>query len=239
MSTVASQVKNRIYSFQVGKVITYDDFKDIPNMQAVALFLSRLVRANILKKLGRGKYYVPQETKFGSVGPSDGEIIKLIINEVGGGYITGPSVYNALGLTTQVASRITIVGNKYPRKTKIGNMKIRYVKAKFPIIQEDVYLLQLLDAIKDIQKIMDTTVNESIEKIKAKIKKLDENQISKFIDYAAKYYRPYVRATLGAIMDEFNNPKAKLLRETLTPLTVFKIGFSDKVLPKKNNWNFV
>lgn len=239
MSTIASQVKNRINSFQVGKVIAYCDFKDIPNTQAVAMYLGRLVKGGILKRLGKGKYYVPKETKFGSIGPSDSAIIESIMKEAGGGYITGPAVYNALGLTTQVASRITVVGNKFPRKTQLGKIRVRYVQAKFPIVQEDVYLLQLLDAIKDIKKIMDTTINQSIDKIKAKIRKLNENQTSKIIDYAAKYYRPYVRATLGAIMDEFKNPKARLLKETLTPLTVFKIGFSDKVLPKKKDWNFI
>ena len=238
MSTIASQVQNRIDSFQVGKIIAYSDFKDIPNTQAIAMFLGRLVKAGTLKRLGKGKYYVPKETKFGSVGPSESAIIESILKEAGGGYITGPSVYNALGLTTQVPNRITVVGNKCPRKTQLGKIRVRYVQTKFPIVQEDVYLLQLLDAIKDIQKIMDTTVNDSIVKIKDKVRKLNENQTSKIIDYAAKYYRPYVRATLGAIMDEFNNPKARLLKDTLTPLTVFKIGFSDKVLPKKKDWNF-
>ncbi|HAZ14964.1 MAG: hypothetical protein A2X86_21540 [Bdellovibrionales bacterium GWA2_49_15] len=238
MSTIASQVKNRIDSFQVGKVIAYSDFEDISNTQAVALFLSRLVKAGTLKRIGKGKYYVPEETKFGSIGPSESAILESIMKETGG-YITGPSVYNALGLTTQVANRITVVGNKFPRKAQLGKIKVRYVQAKFPIIKEDVYLLQLLDAIKDIRTIMDTTIDDSIDKIKAKIRKLDENQISKIIDYATKYYRPYVRATLGAIMDEFKNPKASLLKETLTPLTVFKIGFSDEVLPKKKDWNFV
>jgi len=239
MNSAATQVKTRIDSFPEGKVISYSDFTDIPNTQAVALCLGRLVKSGSLKRLGKGKYYVPKETKFGSVGPSESSIIELMIKEVGGGYITGPSVYNALGLTTQVANRITIVGNKAPRKAQLGKIKVRYLKAKFPIVQEDVYLLQLLDAIKDIQKIMDTTVDESIDKIKDKIKKLDENQTSKIIDYAAKYYRPAVRATLGAIMDELNIPKASLLKKTLTPLTVFKIAFSDKVLPKKWDWNFV
>ncbi len=238
MSTIASQVKNRIDSFQVGKIIAYSDFEDISNTQAVALFLSRLVKAGTLKRIGKGKYYVPKETKFGSIGPSESAILESIMKETGG-YITGPSVYNALGLTTQVANRITVVGNKFPRKAQLGKIRVRYVQAKFPIVKEDVYLLQLLDAIKDIQKIMDTTIDDSIDKIKAKIRKLDENQISKIIDYATKYYRPYVRATLGAIMDEFKNPKASLLKETLTSLTVFKIGFSDKVLPKKKDWNFV
>ena len=127
--SISKIVKYRVGTLPEGSVISFSDFGDLDNLQAVALSLSRLKKSGVLKKLEKGKYYVPKKTKFGTLGPSDSSILKdLLISENGmDSYISGVAAYNRLGLTTQVPNEVTIVGTRYSRKTQVGKLKVKYV----------------------------------------------------------------------------------------------------------------
>lgn len=233
----AGVVKKRISSFPEGALITYRDFADIKNTQAVALTLSRLVRRGVVKRLGRGKYFVPKKSRFGSLGPSDSQIIKWVVKRERG-YVSGLTAYNAMGLTTQVSNVVTVSGSRYNRNATLGKLKLRYVKSRVPVKKENVFLLQLLDAIRDMKKIPDTSVKEIIIKLKHILFDLNARQTRDLISLA-KYYRPFVKAMVGAILEEKKVDELDGLKKDINPLTVFKISLSENILPYKKHWNFV
>lgn len=236
--SISKIVKERIQSLPLGSVITFSDFNDLENAQAVALTLSRLKSKGLLSRLEKGKYYIPKKTKFGALGPSDNSILDGILNSNGKveAYISGIAAYNKLGLTTQVPNVVTIVGNMYNRKAQIGKLKLKYIKAKAPVNSSTIQLLQVLDAINDIKKIPDASVNETMRKIKDIILGLNTTQKIKVIKLS-RYYRPRVQAIIGEVLEEDGVVEVQSLKKDLNPLTKFKLNISKKILPLQKAWN--
>lgn len=54
----------------------------------------------------------------------------------------------------------------------------------------------------------------------------------------AENYTAYVRALLGAIMEQ-NGLDAGLLKNTLNGTTNYKLPISEQALPNKKNWNIL
>ena len=239
MDSLSRKVKQRIESIPKGTIITLEDFGELPNKRAVALSLSRLQRRGSIERLGKGKYYVPRETKFGILGPSESAIIKEILRGDESSYISGVAVYNKLGLTAQVPSEITIVGKRYNRRVSIGNIKVKYVKRRSPVTKKgDIYILQILDAVSDIKKIPGTPINEALKILKTRIQELSLSEKKNMIGLSL-YYRFYVRAVVGGILEEMGVEEVGDLRSSMNPLTNFDLGISEEVLPLKRNWNLI
>ena len=167
-------VKQTIKRTPQGAVITIASFGEIADKRVLVLVVNRLIKKGELKRLSKGKYYVPRESKFGPLEPSESSIIKSLLQEDNGSYISGLWAYNRLRLTTQLPCVITIVGKRYDRRIQIGNVKVKFVKKKTPI--GNSYILQILDAINDLKKIPDTSTNEIISILKKRIQELSSSE---------------------------------------------------------------
>jgi hypothetical protein len=233
--TIAKDVKKKILEMDEGKIITFDDLACFQNFSAVASSLSRLVKAGILKRLGKGRYFKPVKSKFGERGPSEAEIIKSIILEEEGSYISGGAIYNQLGITNQVPNEIVVIGKKCNRKTKVGRLLVKYKKRNVELINKDKKYLQILDAIQDIKKISEIGVNEAVDSLVNILKNMKEEEIEIIIN-DAQFYKPMVRALLGAILEKNGHSKIDRLKQSLNPLSSYKIGVDEKTLPNIKNW---
>jgi hypothetical protein len=94
-----------------GYVFTYSDFTaEVNQKEAVIKALNRMVASGKIAKLSKGKYYKPENTPFGNLQPNQAQVVKDLLEENGKitGYLTGYSIYNQLGLTTQVSNTIHI-----------------------------------------------------------------------------------------------------------------------------------
>ncbi|MCF8381838.1 MAG: DUF6088 family protein [Bacteroidales bacterium] len=132
---VTDIVTNKINRFKTGYVFTYDDF-DLPvdRIQAFKKILSRLVLAGKITRLSKGQFYKSENTEFGNLRPTEYQVVKDLLEEENKivGYLTGLSIYNRLGLTTQVSHTIQIGTNK-ERKTKTrGKYRIVLYARKIP-----------------------------------------------------------------------------------------------------------
>jgi hypothetical protein len=230
--TVAKEVKQKILSIEEGKIITYDDFSYLQNFNAVSLALSRLVKDGLLKRLEKGKYFKPAKTKFGGRGPNESEIVKSLSDE---GYVSGSTAYNKLGLTTQISNEVVIIGKKYNRTTKIGNLSVKYQKREGSFNNKSRKYLQILDAVRDIKKIPGSSINKTLDKLIIIIKNLSDQEQERLVKYALEY-KPMVRALLGAIMEKIGNFEFETLKRTLNPLTSYDIGIEEYILPNKKEW---
>ena len=105
-----------------GYVFTYADFiTEVNQKEAVIKTLNRMVASGKIAKLSKGKYYKPENTPFGNLLPNQAQVVKDLLEENGKttGYLTGYSIYNQLGLTTQVSNTIQI-GKNQVRPNFIG-----------------------------------------------------------------------------------------------------------------------
>ena len=106
---VSDNLVNKINRFKAGCVFTYDDF-DIPvkNTSALKMSLNHLVITGKIIRLSKGQYYKPEITEFGVLRPPEYQVVKDLLEDNNKviGYLTGVSIYNKLGLTTQVSNTI-------------------------------------------------------------------------------------------------------------------------------------
>jgi hypothetical protein len=88
--------------------------------------LNRLVISGKIVKLSKGKFYKPETTVFGILQPDQAQVVKDLLEKNGKitGYLTGYSIYNQLGLTTQVSNTIQIGKNEIRSSFKRGRYAI-------------------------------------------------------------------------------------------------------------------
>jgi hypothetical protein len=233
--SLSSQVKDKLNRFGDGRIFTYSDFEDLGNFDAVANALSRLKKAGVISRLSKGKYFIPKKTRFGNLGPSENQILESYL-KTQGGYITGQATFNALGLSTQVPNEIVIGGVKSARRQKIGNLNLRFQKGpQFKVKKNEVGLVQTLEALKNLKKVSDGDLGESIEVMKTKIRELNRPNRIKLVKLASNY-RPSVRALLGAILEESDRKLSKILKNSLNPFSSYDLGTISN-LPNKKGWN--
>lgn len=239
---ISDNVKCKINKLPRGYVFTYRNFVSEVNVgEAVVKYLNRMAASGKINKLSKGKYYKPKKTVFGTLLPNQYQIVKDLLEKNGKqvGYITGYSMYNALGLTTQVSNTIQIGKREIRPAFTRGRFKIAFIKQKNIITKNNIALLQLLDAIRYVKKIPDTTLDASCVRFMALLRKLSPSEQIKCIKLALNY-SPATRALLGALLQEIGckaKNELQKLRNTLNPITIYKLTISDTVLPNAKSWN--
>lgn len=198
-----------------------------------------MVASGKISKLSKGRYYKSISNDFGEMLPDQYQVVKDLLEKDGKliGYVTGYGIYNQLGLSTQVSNTIQIGRNEIRPALQRGMYKIDFIKQKNTITNENIPLLQILDAMKYIRKIPDTTTATSCTRLMAIIKALLPENQTMLVKLALKY-TPATRALLGAMLEESNIAvDTDLLRKSLNPITTYKLLGVNKVLPYAANWN--
>lgn len=230
-------IEQTVNSFRSDYVFTYRDLGLPPESSAnVIRKLNRMADSGVIQRLSKGRFYKPKQTMFGSLKPSQEEVVKDLLEKDGQiiGYLTGNSIFGQLGLTTQISNIIEIGVNGKKNNTRRGSFTIRFVQQPNVITRNNIPLLQVLDAIKNIKSIPDTTPDKSYNRIRAIVQSLDVRSVELIIKLALKY-NPMTRAVTGAIVEDlYGEEKAQVLRDTLNPITIYKVGLTKKVLSTNN-----
>ena len=223
-----------------GYVFTYVDFiTDVNRKEAVIKTLNRMAVSGKIVKLAKGKYYKPEITVFGNLQPNQAQVVKDLLENDGKiiGYLTGYSIYNQLGLTTQVSNTIQIGKNDVRPSFKRGRYTIAFIKQKNTITKNNMPMLQILDAIRYIKKIPDATIISSCKRLLAILKNLPVNDKTILVKLALKY-SPSTRALLGALLEEIGTKQlTESLKKSLNPITVYKLSGVNKIVTTAKKWN--
>lgn len=238
--TTTQFIASRIEKLPAGQIFSYTDFLKEPSQrEAVIKALNRMVEAGKLAKLSKGKYYKAEQTIFGTLEPDQYQVVKDLLEDNGKvtGYLTGYSIYNKLGLTTQISNIIQIGKNDVRPQFMRGRYTIMFVRQKNVITKDNITLLQILDAIRYIKKIPDATLLSSVERLLSIIKELTVDNRKRMVGLSIKYPAG-TRALLGAMFENLGNDElaAKLL-DTLNPVTVYKMSGISKIIPMATKWN--
>ncbi len=239
-NTISDTVKSRINAFKEGFVFSYMDIEGpSKNREAIIKALNRLTEKGILHKLSKGKFYKPFLSEYGKLGPDLNEIVKDLLEHNGEviGYLTGLSIFNKYRLTTQLSNTIQIGRNTFKPPIKRSIYTIQFVLQKNIITKENIEILQVLDCLKMIKGIPDTTKDNTLHILGKIIRKYRKPQRDMLIHLSMKY-PPSTRALLGMIFQEekIMSPIDKI-RETLNPISKFNITLRDYDKLVKDNWN--
>lgn len=238
--TATQKIKRSLASLPEGEVFDYGRF----NMgegenYALAKTLSRLANSGEIVRLEKGKYYKPRQTKFVAVRPQESQVLKAVTykNNRRVGYLTGTALYNNLGLTTQVSNVLQIARNgRLPKKNILG-YKIKFIDKNFKFKEQDIPLLQILDALSDIKEIPDSSVEKSIPILLDRLKSLSTEQLKRITKLALDY-NPATRALLGALFElNFSEISINDLKKSLNPLSRYKLKIQETTLSNKSYWN--
>lgn len=232
-------IRSKINKFPEGYVFAYSDFSnEVKSENALKLTLFRLVRAGKIERLSKGRFYKPKQGIIGKLNPDEYEVVKdlLKLNKKVIGYITGLGVFNSLGLTTQMSNIIQIGSNFDKKQIQRGKYLIRYIRQWNKITNDNIKLLQLLDCIRFIKNIPDTTLDQSYKRLIYLIGELSEKEIRILVSLALKYPAS-TRALTGSILEglKYTELSNKLL-DSLNPTTYFKIDISTNLIPNKLKW---
>lgn len=238
---VAARIKSKVNSLQPGRVFKYSDLGVSRNEYgAAAKALSRLVKEKAIKRLSTGIFYKSKITAFGELGPSESEQLRpyLFNGKKRIAYITGAALFNQLSLTTQVPKDIDLASRVERPASKIGNIKVRFVKSYADINNKNYNLLGILDALKDFKKIPDLNKESAIKRIKAMIAELTEREKKNLVKYALDY-PPRARAFLGALLESIKIEQKEvlvILKQSLNPLSSYTVGVTQDILPNAKSW---
>ncbi len=153
------------------------------------------------------------------------------------GYISGVQAFASLGLTTQISGNYTIGSNTYRRAVRRGMITIRFVLQQNTITRENRRLLQLLGATRFGREIPACTPAEACTILRQQIQSKDAASRRLLATLALKY-TPYVRAIVGAMLDETDTDTTALYR-SLNIASTYRIGLTPDVLPNSKKWRIV
>lgn len=238
---VAQKIRGRIDLLPEGEVFDYGYFDlSAEEFWAGAKALERLTKAGVIKRLEKGLFYKPGKSIFGELGPDDQSIIRRFLYREGKpvAYPSGFGLYNALNLTDQFSFIFHIATTHPQKEKKLGNLKIRTMKAYAKVSTENVYMLGLLDALKDLKRIPGTSTSVALKSMESRIAALSVSERWLMIQLAL-CYPPRVRALLGAILEAQSEGTDKLvtLKKSLNPSTIYHLGIHAKDLKTVINWN--
>ena len=181
---------NKLYQAKFAAVMTE---------QAFYKAVERLNASNFITKVSRGVYCRPKLTKYGSVLPSEREIIKLF-TEKNKGTIVGYSLYNSLNLTTQIAKKHEVYSSSVEQQTKtIGNVFIKqYVLEYTSIVTSTIHMMEVLQHYNEIQNIN----TQQFVNLCEKFKKQFSEEVFEYVIKNIRYKKRTV-AFLKNILDYF------------------------------------
>lgn len=236
---VAQKIEKKIRQLPEGTTFDYQTLMvERDEYTAATKALERLVKKETITRYSSGIFFKPKQTVFGTLKPNEQELLKTYLFENGKriAYITGLSLYNRMGLTTQVPKTIKIACRDKRIFASVGSIKGKAVKGYVDVTNDNYNLLELLDAFKDFNQIPDLDANAAVLLLGNKLKGLTAKELDKMIKYALKY-PPRARALLGAVLEAFVvDANVTPLKNSLNPLSEYRYKISEAMLPNAQNW---
>jgi len=121
MPNVAEKILSHADTLPEGALISAKEFLHLGNRAAVDQALNRLRVRKELMRLGRGVYVRPVKTRFGTRAPAPEKVIARIASTRAETIAPhGAAAANALGLTTQVPTKLVYLTSGPTRRLKLG-----------------------------------------------------------------------------------------------------------------------
>jgi hypothetical protein len=169
MRSFKSEIQMQIDRIPEGRIFTSCDLVfPVSKVTNVAVILSGLANEKKLVRIEKGAYYKPKLSALGLgyLPVYQEEKLNYLTGKLNG-YLTGAYIYNKMSLTEQAPSVITIAVRYPVRAFKFDKLSIECVKAYVDISgnSPDLYLVRILDAIKDYRNIPGTSPQTAYDRI--------------------------------------------------------------------------
>ncbi len=173
--------------------------------------LKKLCDKGLLQKYDKGVYYIPKKTLLNStIGPNADMVARYRFISKGDnidGFYGGNSFANQIGITTQVPRVVEIVSNNTnssDREVRIGNRSFYVRKPIVHITKENVYVLQMLELLKNLDAYLDYSYAEARERFKEyiSIHGIKRSDVDLYIrKYPIATFKYYYELELDHVLD--------------------------------------
>ena len=238
--SIAASVNRIIDRAPTGRIFGYEVFpqyRESPG--AVVRAVNRGVETRRLERIEKGRFYKPRAGALGDVPVSDEERLRdaLYRSRRRIGYVTGPALYNRLGLTTQMPKTIAIAVNRATQTKDLGTIRMKLLSRRAPISESTVPLLEILDILRDARNVPDANVERVIWEMTKRLMELTPAELKKLQRFALDYYNPATRALLGMLLTRCQREVSPTLKASLNPTTHFDLGIDPDQWPESRAWN--
>lgn len=201
---------SKIYDKKLSKSIKSDAYFKAVN---------RMEKQHKIVRLAKGIYCIPKKTRFGNITPTEKEIVSFFTDNKNG-VVIGYSLYNSLGLTTQISKNIHVLSSRITEKQRnINNIFIE--KNSIVFNEKRKAAICMLDVLKNYSKIED--LNKKA-----------------FFSYCQKFANNFDELEMEYVIEKTSCPKHSIafLREILNffntdnNISKFLSPFSDYKIPK-------
>jgi len=121
MRTVAENILSRAKTLPEGALISAKEFLHLGSRAAVDQALKRLEERKELMRVFRGIYVRPVETRFGTRAPAPERVVAGLATAQAETIVShGAAAANALGLTTQVPTKLVYLTSGKSRRLQLG-----------------------------------------------------------------------------------------------------------------------
>ena len=164
--------------------------------QDLKLQIRELCEKGLLQQYDAEVYFIPKKTTLNStIGPNADMVARYRFISKGDnvdGFYAGNTFANQIGISTQVPYVIEIVSNNVSTdgEVLIGNRRFCVKKPVVPITRENVYVLQMLELLKNLDAYLDCTYEEAREKFAEYISvcEITKSDVEKYPESTLKYY---------------------------------------------------
>lgn len=163
-----------IENYKVAEPIFFSDIEiEGITRSAINQQLKNLCDEEKLMKYENGVYYLPKKSRLsGAVGINADMVAKYKYIARRGkvdGFYSGNAFANQIGISTQVPNKVEIVSNNIAAKVReisIGKRKFIVRKSNVEVTETNVYVLQMLELLKNLDAYLDEDYADAKEKFK-------------------------------------------------------------------------
>ena len=178
--------------------------------------LERMCKAGVLAKAAKGTYYIPKKGAFGMVPLSEKDIVSAFTS-YDSGTVIGYSLYNKLGLTTQIAKQTEVLSCALDGQTKqIRNVLIHQAPLHFS--EKTAEMVHVLEVLQNVTAIQDINYHALLSYSRSIAEQFDEAVFKEVI--SKRKYAKSTIAFLREILEHYG--KKNQLNRYLSSMSTYK-----------------
>ena len=189
MNKTRELIEKRIMNAGRGYIFTRKDFQDIAPSCSTGKILSRMVKDDVIRRIGRGIFDFPNINPAlgGQLSPDIDQAAKAIARKFRWSILPyGNLAANRLGLSQQIPAKLTYLSDGPTKQIKIDNSVIYFKHARPKEMYADSLVSGLVvQALRYFGK--DRVSDEIIAHLKRKLSRNEKKEVLKNIHYSTEW----------------------------------------------------
>jgi len=199
--SIANKILARIQGKGRGYVFAGNDFLDLGNLLAIQQVMSRLTRAEKIRRIGTALYHYPRvNEKLGGELPPAPDMVAMAIARKTDSHIipSGALAVNVLGLSTQVPAKMIYLTNGPSRDITVKpyTLRFRHVSPRRMAAKGKISAIAF-EALRYLKE--QNITDEVIDKLRFGLSADAKIQLKRDLAHAAGWMRPYIQRILSEV----------------------------------------